>query len=146
MHVINPDICNQNEFFNLSHASMIKVQYMSKWCNPLYWKVTNIQKWLKLIFIFCIPSWLAPKSLLALSQKYDNLFCSCCQCFTSNLLSYWLGYAISVHLCWRWRCCHVIRCVLFSPMLYSQKNFYILQLFFWVYFKGVKWPFYGVKG
>ena len=32
--------------FDLSHALMIKVQYMSKWHNPLYWKVTSIQKWL----------------------------------------------------------------------------------------------------
>ena len=29
--------------FDLSHASVIKVQCMSKWCNPLYWKVTNIK-------------------------------------------------------------------------------------------------------
>ena len=32
-----------NLVFNLSYASIIKVQYRSKWCNPLYWKVTNIQ-------------------------------------------------------------------------------------------------------
>ena len=37
--------------FDLSHASVINVQYMTKWCNPLYWKVTSIQKWLKPIFI-----------------------------------------------------------------------------------------------
>ena len=40
--------------FDLSHASMIKVQYMSKWCNTLYWIVTSIQKRLKsfLSFVF----------------------------------------------------------------------------------------------
>ena len=37
---------------DLRNASMIKVQYMSKWWNPLYWKVTNIQKWLKPILSF----------------------------------------------------------------------------------------------
>ena len=47
--------------FDLSHASMIKVQYMSKWYNPLYWKVKKNQKWFKPIFIVCIPLWLAPK-------------------------------------------------------------------------------------
>ena len=34
--------------------------------------------------------WLSVKSM-------TPIFCSCCQCFTSNLLSYYLGYAISVH-------------------------------------------------
>ena len=41
--------------FDFNHASMIKVQCMSKWYNPPYWKVTNIQKLFKSIFIVCIP-------------------------------------------------------------------------------------------
>ena len=34
---------------------------------------------------------------LALSQKYVIEFCSCCQRFASNVLSYRFGYAIYVH-------------------------------------------------
>ena len=34
---------------------------------------------------------------MALSQKYDTQFCSCCKCFTFSLLSYWLGYATSLY-------------------------------------------------
>ena len=57
--------------FDLSHASMIKVQYMSKWYNLYTEKSQTFKKWIKPIFIFCVPWWLAPKSSLALSQKYD---------------------------------------------------------------------------
>ena len=39
---------------------------------------------------------MAPKSLLALSQKCDNL-CNRCQYFTVNMLSYWIRYALSEH-------------------------------------------------
>ena len=74
---------------------MIKVQYRSKRCNPLYLKVKHSKltetHFYRLYFIST-----GSKSLLALSQKYAKLFCSCCQCFTSNLLFYWPGYAISV--------------------------------------------------
>ena len=72
--------------FDLSHASMIKVQYMSKWCNPLYLKVTSIQKWLKPIFIVCIPYWLAPKSLLPVKGMTPNFV------VFISVLSYWLPY------------------------------------------------------
>ena len=56
--------------FDLCHESMIKVQYMSKWCNPLYWKVTSIQKWLKRILSFVFHNgwlqnhcWLSAKGM-----------------------------------------------------------------------------------
>ena len=56
MHAFHSSRYLQSKWmFVLSHASMINVQYMSKWCNPLYCKVTSIQKWLKPIFIVCIP-------------------------------------------------------------------------------------------
>ena len=55
MHAFHSSRYLQSKWmFDLSHASMIKVQYMSEWSNPLYWKVTSIQKWLKPIFIVCI--------------------------------------------------------------------------------------------
>ena len=48
MHAFHSSRYLQSKWmFDLSHASIIKVQYMSKWRNPLYWKVKNIQKWLK---------------------------------------------------------------------------------------------------
>ena len=53
---------------------------------------------IKTHFIFCISWWLAPKSLLALSQKYETSICNRCQCFTADLLSYWIGYDIFAHL------------------------------------------------
>ena len=40
---------------DFSHAPIVQVPNKSKWCNPLYWKVTNVQKWLKPIVIVCIP-------------------------------------------------------------------------------------------
>ena len=41
--------------FALSHASMIEVQYISKWCIPLYWKVTSNKKWLTPFLSFAFP-------------------------------------------------------------------------------------------
>ena len=54
---------------------MVYVQYKSKWCNPvpLYLKVTHVQKKIELHF-YRLYSILAPKSLLALPQKYDTYF------------------------------------------------------------------------
>ena len=65
MYFIVPDIWNENECL-----IMIEIQYMSKWCNPLYKKVTNSKKWLKPIFIVLVREpaillikWLRPKGL-----------------------------------------------------------------------------------
>ena len=48
---------------------MVKVQYKSKWFNPLYWKITNVKRRLKPIVIVCIQEWPAPKSSLILPLK-----------------------------------------------------------------------------
>ena len=44
--------------FDLNNASMIKVQHVSKWCNPLYCKVTNTLKWMKPILLLVFNDWL----------------------------------------------------------------------------------------
>ena len=56
MHAFHSSRYLQSKWMlDFSHTSMVEVLYISKWCNPLYWKVTNVQKWLKPNFIVCIP-------------------------------------------------------------------------------------------
>ena len=57
--------------FDLSHASMIKVQY--KWYNPIYWKVTNIQKWFKPILSLAFHNdWLQNHRWLSVKSMTSN--------------------------------------------------------------------------
>ena len=58
---------------NFRHALMVEVPYTSKWCNHLYWKVTNVQKWLKPISTVSTPLWLAQNHcLLSLKSMAPN--------------------------------------------------------------------------
>ena len=80
--------------FDLSHASMIKVKsmYMSKWCNPLYVRVTSIQNWWKSFLLFVFHNgWLKNHCWLSGKRLTPNFVGFFYKCFTSNLLSYWLG-------------------------------------------------------
>ena len=59
--------------FDLSYASMIKVQYMSKWCNPLYWKGHKHSKMIETHF-YRVHSIMAGSKIIAGSQpKVWNL-------------------------------------------------------------------------
>ena len=79
--------------FNLSHASMpIKVQYMTKWCTPLYLEVTDNQRNPFLSFVFH-NDWLQNHCWLSVRSMTPNFVV-----VVSVLLPIW-GYAISVHFC-----------------------------------------------
>ena len=72
---------------DFSHAPIVQVQYTSKWCNPLYWKVTNVQKWLKPILAFVFHNdWLLNHCWLSIKSMAPNfavvvsvLLQICCQ-------------------------------------------------------------------
>ena len=69
MHLIVPDICNQNE--SLSQASMVKAQCNSEWFNPLLLKVHKHSKMIKppfLLFVFH-NDWLQNHCWLSFKSK-----------------------------------------------------------------------------
>ena len=81
---------------------MIKVLYMSNWCNPLYWKVINIKKWLKpiLLFVFC-NDWLQNHCWLSIKSMTPNVLVV--------VRLYFPFVAILAGICHICAFCHVIR-------------------------------------
>ena len=80
MHAFNSSKYLQSKWmFDLSHASMIKVQYMSKWCNPLYWKVTSIQNdWNPFLSFVIHNGWFPAKGMTPNFAAFVSVLHSIC--------------------------------------------------------------------
>ena len=66
---------NQNAWLNnLNHASIVKVQYSSKWCYPLSLKFSNIQKIIKTHFYRLYSIMTGSKIIAGSHSKNDNYF------------------------------------------------------------------------
>ena len=93
-----PDICKQS-----GCLIQVTLQWLKNSTVPtdltLYTEKSQTFKIDKNIFYRLYSIMIGYKSLLALNQMNDALFCSRCQCFNANIVSYLNTYIIFAHFC-----------------------------------------------